>query len=189
VSGLQIREASVCVPLPRAGDVRYRYDLAGGALMDTGCYALDVVRLLGGEQPTVVSATARTLRADRRVDRAVTAELAFPGGATGGVQASIWSRRVLSITVRVLGGRGTLQVTNFLMPQVFHRLRVRTAGGSRSERVPGEATYTAQLRAFRAAVLDGAPVPTSAREAVATASLIDEVYRAAGLPLRTGRPA
>jgi predicted dehydrogenase len=107
LGGVRRVDASVCVPLARSGDVRYQYDLAGGALMDTGCYALDVVRLLGGEPPSVVSAAARTLRADRRVDRAVTAELAFPGGATGGVRASIWSHRLLSITARVQGGHGT----------------------------------------------------------------------------------
>jgi hypothetical protein len=64
--------------------------------------------------------------------------LAFPGGR----QASIWSHRLLSITARVQGRHGTLSVTNFLVPHLFHRLRVRTADGSRTERVPGESTRT-----------------------------------------------
>ena len=29
------------------GDIRYDYGLAGGALMDGGCYAIDCLRLLG----------------------------------------------------------------------------------------------------------------------------------------------
>jgi hypothetical protein len=33
-------EASLCSPLPWFRDIRYRYDLAGGSLMDAGCYAL-----------------------------------------------------------------------------------------------------------------------------------------------------
>jgi predicted dehydrogenase len=173
--------------LPRSGDIRYRYDLAGGAAMDAGCYPLDAVRLLSGEQPEVVAARALTTR-DPRVDRAFTAELALAGGASGRVRASLWSWRLLSITARVEGTNGTLRVTNFLAPHVFHRMRVRTASGSRTERVRGEATYTAQLRAFRAAVLEGAPVLTSARAAVGTAALLDAVYQAAGLPLREGQP-
>jgi predicted dehydrogenase len=44
--------------------------------------------------------------------------------------------------------------------------------------------YTHQLRAFAGAVLDGGPVLTDARDAVNTMSVIDDVYRAAGLSPR-----
>src|SRR5262249_55558375 len=40
----EIRTA-VCFPLPRFGDIRYQWDLAGGALMDAGCYAVHMARL------------------------------------------------------------------------------------------------------------------------------------------------
>jgi len=33
-------EAALCFPLPRFSDIRYRFDLAGGATMDAGCYAI-----------------------------------------------------------------------------------------------------------------------------------------------------
>ena len=52
------------------------------------------------------------------------------------------------------------------------------------ERVPGEATYTYQLRAFAAAVVDGAPVLTRPDDAVANMTVIDSIYRAAGLEPR-----
>jgi len=39
-------------------DIRYDYDLAGGALMDGGCYAIDCLRLLGGGDPSVSGALA-----------------------------------------------------------------------------------------------------------------------------------
>src|SRR3990172_164939 len=41
-------EASMCIPLILPGDIRYRLDLAGGALMDAGCYAVSGVRFLAG---------------------------------------------------------------------------------------------------------------------------------------------
>jgi hypothetical protein len=50
--------------------------------------------------------------------------------------------------------------------------------------VKGEPSYVAQLRVFLAAVRDGAPFPTTAQDAVVTIRLIDDIYRAAGLPLR-----
>jgi len=39
-------------------DIRYDYDLAGGALMDGGCYAIDCLRLLGDGDPSVSGALA-----------------------------------------------------------------------------------------------------------------------------------
>ena len=71
---------------------------------------------------------------------------------------------------------------------------VRTPAGVTRERVPGPSTYACQLRAFRAAVLDGGPVLTGAADAVPTMALIDDAYRAAGLQPRrptpvAGRPA
>ncbi|HEX2737912.1 MAG TPA: Gfo/Idh/MocA family oxidoreductase, partial [Acidimicrobiia bacterium] len=73
-------ETAMCIPLPMKKDIRYQYDLAGGATMDTGCYALHMARLLGGE-PEVVGARARLMSPN--VDRWMQADLAFPGGATG----------------------------------------------------------------------------------------------------------
>jgi predicted dehydrogenase len=61
---------------------------------------------------------------------------------------------------------------------------VRTAAGRRAEKVTGESTYTHQLRAFAAAVRDGAPVPTGGADAIANMRVIDAVYAKAGLPRR-----
>ena len=49
------------------------------------------------------------------------------------------------------------------------------------ERVPGDATYTHQLRAFVAAVADGATVLTPPGDSVANMRVTDAVYDAAGL--------
>ncbi|MGW1160289.1 Gfo/Idh/MocA family protein [Streptomyces sp. NPDC002519] len=182
-------EAEVCFPLPRFSDIRYDYTLAGGATMDAGCYAVHVARLLGGD-PSVTSARMMTLRRDPRIDRAMSAELAFPSGATGRVRASMWSRRVVSIRARAVGTDGELNVTNFVMPQLYHRMTIRaprSSGGHvvRRERVPrNPSSYACQLAAFAAAVLDGGPVITFARDAVATMGVLDGIYRAGGLPLR-----
>jgi predicted dehydrogenase len=178
-------ETAMCVPLPRFGDIRYRYELAGGALMDTGCYALHAARLLGPGEPTVTGARADLTRRDRRVDRAMTVDLAYPGGATGRVRASLWSSSLLRIAARVTGERGEMRVTNFVAPQFYHRITVRAGGRRRHERVAGEASYTYQLRAFLAATRGEPANLTPPADAVATMTLIDAAYAAAGLPERT----
>jgi predicted dehydrogenase len=186
--------ATLCFPLYRFSDIRYRLDLAGGATMDAGCYPVNLLRYLAGSEPEVVSARAE-LRSPG-VDRAMTARLRFPSRATdpavpgGGdgidaeMVASLWSRRLLSISARVWGDAGRLSVFNYVVPSAYHRLTWHSGGRTHRERVPGEATYTHQLRAFLAAVRDGAPVPTSARDGVANMAVIDGIYRAAGLEPR-----
>ena len=47
----------MCFPLPRFSDIRYDYDLAGGALMDAGCYAVHALRLLAPGDPEVTGAS------------------------------------------------------------------------------------------------------------------------------------
>ena len=175
-------EAALCFPLPKFSDIRYSYSLAGGATMDAGCYAIDMVRTFGGSTPEVVSAQAK-LR-DPQVDRAMTAELRFAGGHTGRIRCSMWSSDLLQLSAKVVGDRGELRVLNPVMPQSFHRVSVRSAAGKRVEHFARRASYAYQLDAFAAAVLRGEPVKTTPEEAIENMTVIDAIYRAAGLPLR-----
>jgi predicted dehydrogenase len=178
-------EARFCVPLLVPGDIRYRLDLAGGATMDAGCYAIHVVRTLARAEPEVARAEARL--ASPGVDRWMAAELRFADGRSGRVECSLASARLVAASARVVGDAGELRVANPIAPHLWHRLRVRTAAGRRVERVRGEATYVHQLRAFLAAVRDGAPFPTHPGDALANMRVIDAVYERSGLGRRGGR--
>jgi predicted dehydrogenase len=171
-------EAGMCFPLPVPSDIRYQLDLAGGATMDCGCYVVSLARHLTGQEPEVVSARMKAMSPG--VDRFMQAELRFPDGATGRVRCSMWSARLLELALRIRGEEGELRVLNPVMPQLFHRLRVRTRAGRRVEKVAGEASYTHQLRAFVAAVAEGRSIPTDGRDGVANMRVIDAIYRAAG---------
>jgi predicted dehydrogenase len=177
-------EAALCIPLPMLRDIRYQLDLAGGAVMDVGCYTISMVRHLSGQEPEVRSARATLLRDG--VDRAMDATLAFPSGATGRITCSLLSRRLLAIRAKVVGERGELRAFNPLGPQYGpHGIKVTTPDGTRRERFTRTPTYRFQLEAFCAAVLDGAEVPTGPTDAVANMEVLDAVYRAAGLNPRT----
>ena len=181
---IQRVETAMCFPLPRFSDIRYDFSLAGGALMDAGCYAVHAMRLLAPGDPKVNAARALTMRRDRRIDRAMTARFSFPGGATGEIRASMWSSSLLRVRARAVGERGTLTVTNFAAPQLWSRFTVTVDGRRRRERFGGEATYVHQLRAFAAAARGEPANLTPPSDSVATMSLIDDIYTAAGLPLR-----
>jgi predicted dehydrogenase len=175
-------EAAMCFPLPKFSDIRYNYSLAGGATMDAGCYAVHMARTFGAGTPEVVSAQA-TLR-DPQIDRAMTAELRYAGGHSGRVRCSLWSRDLLQMSARVVGERGELRVFNPVMPQLYHRLSVRSPDGKRVERFARRASYAYQLDAFAGAVLHGQTVKTTPQDALENMTVIDAIYRAAGLPLR-----
>lgn len=179
---LERLESAFCMPLPKFSDIRYDYSLAGGATMDVGCYAIHMVRTFGGSTPEVVSAEAK-LRGPQ-VDRAMKAELRFAGGHTGRIRCSMWSSDVLELSAKVIGDRGEvrLRVLNPLAP--FSRLKIRSADGNRVERFPRRTSYAYQLDAFAASVLRGEPVKTSPQDAIENMTVIDGVYRAAGLPVR-----
>jgi predicted dehydrogenase len=172
----------LCGPLFRPGDIRYRGDLAGGAAMDMGCYTVSIARTLAGAEPRVVWARAKL--ASPGVDRAMQAELEFPGGASGRVVCSMCSWRLVGASARVRGTRGELRVLNPVAPQYFHRVSVKSAVGARSERVHDGTSYGHQLAAFVRAVREGAPFPTTADDAVRNMAAVDAIYRAAGLEPR-----
>jgi predicted dehydrogenase len=114
----------------------------------------------------------------------MSAEYRLAGGGTGRTTASMWSRRLLGVSARYTGPEGSLRIFNYVMPSAYHRMTVTRGGRRTHERVAGEATYTHQLRAFAAAVLDGGPNLTPPSDSVRTMELIDAAYRAAGLAPR-----
>jgi predicted dehydrogenase len=175
-------ETWMCFPLPRFSDIRYQYELGGGALMDAGCYAVHMARLLGRGEPEVVAATAKLHSPD--VDRAMEAHMRFPSGASGHVRCSMWSSSLLSMGVRVTGSDKVLRVVNPTVPQLYHRLSVKGGGGSRVEHLSRRATYDYQLEAFCATVLKGAPTLTPPSDSVANMTVIDSIYEAAGMRRR-----
>jgi predicted dehydrogenase len=175
-------ETHFCIPLVIPGDIRYRLDLAGGATMDTGCYAISILRFLAGAEPEVVGACAKL--SSPGVDRYMAADFRFADGRTGRMTCSLFSTTLFRSSARVRGDRGELKVLNPVVPQFFHRLTVRNDQGARTEHLRGDATYTYQLRAFAAAVRSGTPLPTGPDHGVANMKVIDAVYTKAGLPLR-----
>jgi len=175
-------EAHFCVPLILPGNIRYRYELAGGATMDLGCYAINLLRYLAGAEPRVIKAQARL--SSPQVDRFMRAELQFPDGRTGRFVCSLFSRILVRARAVVQGTEGELRVTGPFHPQLYHRLTVRRGQAVRCERVPGESTFTYQLRAFVEAVRGRGGMATNAEDAIANMRVIDAVYERAGLQRR-----
>jgi predicted dehydrogenase len=175
--------ARFTVPLLRRGDdIRFHYELAGGALMDLGCYPVSALRHLSGAEFEVLRATAKV--GPPKIDAAVQAELRFPDGATGELACSMEADTSFAADLEVRGARGVLRVRNYLAPQLGSKVTLEDASGTREEEPTREPTYLFQLRAFAAAVAGGARLPTGADDAIRNMRAIDAIYQKAGLPLR-----
>lgn len=182
LGALQRVDVTLCVMLPTFKANCYNYALGGGAMMDAGSYVTNMARTFGGSTPEVVSAQAKLQKP--RVDRAMTAELRYESGHTGRLQCALWSGNLFRASAKVVGEDGELRWLSPAAPNLFPRLSVRSANGKRTERFSRRPTYSFQLDAFAGSVLRGEPVRTSPQDAVENMSVIDAVYRAAGLPIR-----
>ncbi|MDP2345074.1 MAG: Gfo/Idh/MocA family oxidoreductase [Deltaproteobacteria bacterium] len=179
--------ASFAVPFFSPSDIRFRKDLAGGALMDTGCYAVNIARTFSGvagtEQLLVVD-EVRPLLISSDVDRAFWGRMHTAEGVEVVVECSLMSAKLLSARAQIEGERGSIDVWNPVVPQFFNRLRTKIDGASSSSSIPGKATYVHQLEAFRDAVVDGKPFPSTSLDGIANMATIDALYTKAGMSKR-----
>jgi predicted dehydrogenase len=186
IGRVQHIETRAVVPYFKPRDIRFDLALAGGSLMDIGCYAVHQTRLVAGAEPRVVKARAKTKSPG--VDRWVEAQLRWGDGRSGRIVAALYSFGRPIIDVRVKGDLGMLKVFNPTAPQYYNRVTLKNHEGTKRERVEGASTYWYQLRAFVAAVREGGPVLTPPADAVRNQRVIDAIYDAAGLLPRLPTP-
>lgn len=175
-------EARFCFLLPIPSNIRFRYDLAGGSLMDAGCYPVSLTRYLIGAEPQVLSAKAKLFRPN--VDSRMEADLRFPNDIQARIVCDMLSPRLFHSSLHVQGDAGELKVFSPFQPHVIHRLTIRTNKTNWSGTVKGVNSYTLQLRAFAQAILSNAPLSTTPDDAVNNMRVIDAIYQKAGLALR-----
>jgi predicted dehydrogenase len=176
-------DVTMAMPAPGDDDLRWSWPLSGGAMMDLGCYCLHVIRsvsALQGLEPSLVAATA-TERAGRpQVDETFEAEFRLPDGVPAYAHVDM-AAPAFEMSILVTGSRGTALFADFVHPHGDDRLTITVDDSERVEHLSPRSTYSYQLEAFVAAVRDGRPFPTTTADTVATMTLIDACYRAAGL--------
>lgn len=183
------------MPSPDPADPRWNFSLAGGTVMDLGCYALNALLLLAEElgggalpaQPELVveSVDAVPYGPDPRLDATLTAQLAL-GGVPVALHTSMESHG-WDFGLEVTGTAGEVFLPNFVKPQEDGRLIVRQGSASRTEDVSPVSSYAYQLRRVHRAIRTGDRSADLLARSRRTIALIDELYAGAGLPLRPAR--
>lgn len=171
--------ARLGLPDRDAGDIRYRADLGGGALLDAAIYPLSFVIALAGAAPSAVAARIER-DAARGVDVGGAALLGFGAGVSGVAE---WGYgRFYRAEAEIWGERGVL-----IVPRPFSkradepaRIVVRTGAGERAVEIPAEDPFVAMFAHLAAAIGDAGATERLRTEAVDRARLLERIKAAAG---------
>ncbi len=177
-------DAVFCVPIAdRPGELRHDPALGGGALMDLGCYPLHWIRTILASEPSVHTAEATI--STPNLDLAMAATLEGADGARATLTCSMAPDAPIEARLDIKGTAGWIRVQNPLAPQLGYRIETDFGTGPDIHEIDGQGTtYDHQLAAVLDVLAGRSTALTGGADAVANMTLIDGLYRAAGLTPR-----
>ena len=163
--------------LRRSDDIRLQKDLAGGALMDVGCYCVNVSRTLAGAEPVEAQAFARW--AETGVDSQMAGTLRFESGLLAQFDCALTLERRESY--QAAGPDGCLAVGSAFLPGEGETTIEEHHGraGRSIHILPGADEYRLMVEHFADSVLEGRDVRYPASEASSNLRAIEALYRSA----------
>lgn len=174
--------------LVKPGNIRMDPALGGGALMDVGCYCVNVSRTVAGAEPVEVRADA--VRAETGVDRRLAGTLVFEGGLIAQFDCALdLERRELC---EVAGPEGCLIMPGAFLPGTddVPIIEARGRAGETVHTVGGADEYVRMVEHFAECAIHGRPPRYGADEAARNMRVIEALYRSArsgGRPVEIAR--
>lgn len=163
-------------------NIRNIAEFGGGALMDVGCYSVNLSRMLFGGEPDRIEASV-TRDPDSRVDVLTSAILGF-GDDVATFTCSTRTESDQRVHVYGTQGRISLRIPFNIPPDLPTEVFV-TSGGDppvspATETLTFEPAdqYAIQAERFARAVLDDEPVPIPPEDAVANMRVIEAIFEA-----------
>lgn len=175
---LLVMQATFSFAIGEENNIRLSKDLVGGSLMDVGCYCLNVMRLMTGEEPQTVKAAAR-IGAHSGVDEVLSGVLQFPSGVLGHFDSSL--RALFNNSYELRGTKGRIMVeTGFVMPPDQPTV-VRTWGQAGYEEItiPAANHYTLMAEDFADSLINSRPPRYLPQDGVENMRLIDRLKASA----------
>jgi predicted dehydrogenase len=158
-------------------NIRNQAGLGGGALRDIGVYPCVTTRFATGAEPESVEAE---IAWDRGIDASAWVRARFPGFRLDFyVSMRMAGRQMMTFH----GESGWLSVPAGFNAGSYGDALIELRRGDATtliERFPRSDQYLAQIDAFNASVLDGAPFPCTLEFSRGNQAMIDAIYAAAG---------
>jgi len=154
-------------------NVRNKADIGGGALLDIGCYGVNLARwIFGGEPIDVKSVLKRD--PEFKTDIWTSAILEFEHGSASILCSTQLEHRQSAV---IYGTKGSLELN---VPfnageDVVRTVTVRIGGVNEVLRFGHSDTYTLQGEAFSQAVIDHTPVTLPLSDAIANMRVLDRI--------------
>ncbi len=143
----------------------------GGFLLDGGVHHAATLRLILGEVARV-SAIASAVRSDLPPWDTLQAALAFESGVTGVYSLTYAHGAPWSTTLDIVGDAGALRVSAGM-------LELTSGGATQRIELPAPRGVVEELRAFAAAIRDGAPHRNPPAQAVQDVAVMEAMLRSA----------
>jgi len=163
---------------PRLNDIRLQPDLAGGSLMDVGCYPVNFCRAVYGRPPVAVAARVATAELGA-VEHATAAVLDFGGGCFGQIDSSfaLPTRQI----AEVIGDLGTLTIPTPFVTGI-HETGVLLAldGQTIHQKISAIDAYRVEIEHFGACVRSGTSPAFSLGETLENLATVEAIYQSAG---------
>lgn len=165
-------------------NIRNRTDAGGGALMDIGCYSINLSRMLFGAEPERVEASL-VRDPNMGIDTVTSALLEFPGGGSATFTCSTRAESDQRVHIYGTDGRISIGIPFNIPPDRETHVYVTQGGdppvapSTETLTFPVADPYGVEADAFAAAILDGTPLPTPASDGVANMRVIEQVVAAA----------
>jgi D-xylose 1-dehydrogenase (NADP+, D-xylono-1,5-lactone-forming) len=158
-------------------NIRLRPELAGGSLLDVGCYPVYGIRWAFAEEPVRVWARARYLHG---VDVEMNGAMWFADGRVATFDCSF--KEPLRQWLEIVGETGSVFVRDMWLPPADAVFEVRREGKgyeTETHATPGHDQIQFMLEDFGRFVLEGQPVAPDPEEAVKTLRVLDALARSA----------
>jgi predicted dehydrogenase len=177
IGELMVVEASFRVLMHDPTDVRMRPEWGGGALLDVGCYCVNVARLLLGDAPSDVRAWSR-FDGTHGIDISTEAVLLYEAGKYASVSCGFESGPYQRVVL--IGTQGIIDLTEpFVTWQQPARLTVRTDATERVTTFEPANPFQLEVADFCTAILGGHPPLLAPDEGLRNARVLERVVAAA----------
>lgn len=150
-------------------NIRLSQSLGGGALMDVGCYCVNVMRYMFGEEPIEAKALGRF----REVDERLVGLLGFPSGGLGHFECSLRSYR--NQRYEIVGSAGRLSVDEAFNPDHNRPSIIHLWHGDTYQRIeiPPADAYQLMVEEFANGLLNGKAPRFAPQDAVYNLQVTD----------------